>query len=91
MNSWSNKNKMELNLDKTKLMIFNFTKDKQFTINLKTECKYIDVVNETKLLGTVISSDLKWDKNIHSIIVRANARMEILRKLAEYNPKKEDM
>ena len=91
LNSWSKDHKMELNLEKTKIMIFNFTKDKQFTINLKTEGKDIEVVNETKLLGTVISSDLKWDSNVNSIIKRANARMNILRRLTEYKPKQIDM
>ena len=91
LNSWSEDHKMELNLDKTKKIIFNFTKDKKFTINMTSEGKEIEVVNQTKLLGTVISLDLKWDSNVHSIIIKANARMEILRKLSEYKSKKEDM
>ena len=59
---------MELNLDKTKDMIFNFTKENQFTVLLKTDGKEIEVVNEVKLLGTIITSDLKWEKNITAII-----------------------
>ena len=91
LNIWSRNNKMELNLDKTKAMIFNFSKETQFTVILQTEGKFIEVVNEVKLLGTILSSDLKWDKNISAICKRANARMKILSKLSEFRPKIEDM
>ena len=51
----------------------------------------IDVVNETKLLGTIITSDLKWDSNTNNIVKRANARMSLLRQLSKFKPKLEDM
>ena len=91
LNTWSKNHKMEFNLEKTKVMIFNFSKDKQFMVNINVDGKEIEVVSQTKLLETVLSSDLKWDSNISSIVRRANARMNILRKLSEYKPKKEDM
>ena len=53
---------MELNLQKTKMMIFNFTDKHQFTTELSVNNEKIKPVNETKLLGTIISSDLKWEK-----------------------------
>ena len=71
-------------------MLFNFTKKYQFTTNLCLD-KNIEIVNQTKLLGTIISSDLKWDANTHEIVKKAFARMQILHKIAQYKPKKEDM
>ena len=61
--SWTDNKKMVLNAKKSKVMIFNFSKNHEFTTNLKLKHETLEVLNETKLLGTVISSDLKWDKN----------------------------
>ena len=36
-------------------MIFNFTKDKQFTTNIKLKDETVEIVNESKLLGVYIS------------------------------------
>ena len=48
-------------------------------------------MEETKLLGTIITSDLKWDKNTEKIVKRSYARMELLRKLSEFHPPNSDM
>ena len=53
--------------------------------------KKVNVVDNVKLLGTHITSDLKWDQNTHELVRRANARMVLLRRLVQFNPKKEDM
>ena len=44
-------------------MIYNFTKNHQFTIRMIEDHVNIEVVNEIKLLGTWITSDLSWDVN----------------------------
>jgi hypothetical protein len=62
INEWTEKKKMLLNLKKTKSMIFNFTKKHKFTTRLNINDEHIEVVDNIKLLETVISSDLKWDK-----------------------------
>ena len=82
---------MELNLSKTKIMIFNFTKDYQFTTNLKLSGNDIEVVDKCKLLGTIITSDLKWSENTKELVRKANARMRILHKVAQYNAPKDDL
>ena len=68
INMWTESKKMQLNQKKTKCMIFNFTKDKQFTTDLKLKGEEIEIVEETKLLGTIISNDLKWNKNTNFIV-----------------------
>ena len=88
---WSENQQMELNSEKTKIMIFNFSRHLQFTTNMKLLDKDIEVVNQTKLLGTIITSDLKWNANTSELIKRGNARMRILHKIAQFNPPKEDM
>ena len=37
-------------------------------MKLKLNGEVIENVKETKLLGTVITSDLKWDKNTETIV-----------------------
>ena len=69
-------------------MIFNFTRNHQFTTHMKLLDNHIEVVKETKLLGTIITSDLKWNKNTEALIKKANQRMQIIHRIAQYNPKK---
>ena len=55
------------------------------------EGQNLEVVSSTKLLGKIISEDLKWDKNINSIIKKAYARMQLIKKIICFNPPKEDL
>ena len=59
---------MVLNPRKTSAIIFNRSTDKQFAVELTVKGEKIQTVSETKLLGTVITSDLKWDKNTTKLI-----------------------
>ena len=58
---------MLLNKKKTKNMFFNYTNNYQSTTRLELENENIEVLHSTKLLGTIISNDLKWDLNIKQI------------------------
>ena len=91
INQWSEDNLMQLNVEKSKMMIFNFTRNYQFTTNISHNGDDMEIINETKLLGTVITDDLKWHRNTEEIIKRANARMRILHKIAEFSAPTEDM
>ena len=51
----------------------------------------MEIVQESKLLGTIIQNDLKWDSNTAHIVKRANARMVILRKLSEFGAPTSDL
>ena len=78
INVWTESKKMQLNQKKTKSLIFNFTKDKQFTTDLKLKGETVEIVREAKLLGVIITSDLKWEKNTNHIIRNANKMMRML-------------
>ena len=58
----------KLNVDKSKIMIFNFNESMQFSTQLYLEETLLETIAETKLLGTVLTSDLKWDKNTEMIV-----------------------
>ena len=78
---------MKLNVQKTKVMIINFTKNYQFSTRIFLEGQLLEIIEETKLLGCIISSDLKFHKNVK----KAYARMTILHKLYSFNVPIEDL
>ena len=82
---------MLLNEDKTKTMLFNFTNNHQFTTRLTVNNENIQVVESTKLLGTFITNDLKWDLNTNKIIKKANARLQLMHKISEFGALQNDM
>ena len=75
---------MILNQKKTKLMVFNFTENYQFGTRLQLNGDNLEIVDRAKLLGVIITDDLKWEANTESIVKRANMRMELLRKVASF-------
>ena len=87
---WTKNQKMQLNKKKTKVMLFNFSKKHKFTTSLQIDEETIEVVDQAKLLGVFITNDLKWDKNTEYLVKKANTRMELLRKVAEFTASKED-
>ena len=88
---WTEDNMMKLNAKKSNVMIFNFTKNFQFTSRLYMENNLLEVVHETKLLGTLISSDLTWHANTEMLTKKAYKRMMMLHKLHSFNVDDEDM
>ena len=82
---WTISNKMKLNEKKTKLMIFNYTVNFQFTTRLHIEDTLLEIIQETMLLGVMITSNLSWHENTKMLIKRSYARMPILRKLYSFN------
>jgi hypothetical protein len=91
INEWTVNQKMMLNTNKTKTMIFNYTDNFQFMTRLRVENEPIEVIDSTKLLGTIISKDLTWDLNTASLIKKANARMQLLRKVASFSTPTDDL
>ena len=88
---WTDNQKMLINEQKTKTMIINFTENYKFTTRLQLKNKNIDVINSTRLLGTILTDDLLWDLNTQHLVKKANARMQLLRKVASFSPPVEDL
>ena len=89
--SWTDEKKMSLNEDKSKVMIINFTKINQFATRLTINDKVLETVEETKLLGSIISSDLTWHRNTDYLVKKGYQRLEILKKLYSFNIPSEDL
>ena len=87
---WTVDNGSKLNATKSNYIIFNYTEQK-FTTRLMLEDQILESVQETKLLGTIITSDLQWHKNTDMLVKKAFQRMIILNKLKSFNVSMEDM
>ena len=68
ISDWTDDNLMKLNVKKTKCLVVNNSRKYQFTTGLVMKDQVLEIVNEAKLLGTYITSDLKWDKNTDFLI-----------------------
>ena len=89
--SWTQFKQMKLNVKKTKNMIFNFSKDKKFSTDIRIGNESIETVSETKLLGTIITDDLKWNKNTDNIVKETNKRMQLLHKASKFTNNLKDL
>ena len=72
---------MKLNYDKTKLIIFNPCRTKDFMPEIALDGHEIEVVDEIRLLGIILRSDMKWVSNTLNMTNKANKRLWILRRL----------
>ena len=88
---WTRKNKTLLNTKKSNYMIFNFSDNHRFATRMYLEDNILENVGETKLLGTIVSSDLKWTKNTEMLIKKAYQRMQMLHKLKSFNVANKDL
>lgn len=91
ISEWTKNQKMVINERKSKNMIFNFTRNYQFSTRLELDGQILETVQEAKLLGTIVTSDLKWDENTNFIVRKANQRMELLRKISSFGASLDDL
>ena len=62
-------------------MLFNTAKKNAFTPALKINNEALEVVEEMKLLGVKITTDLKWNSNTKFITTKTYARLWMMRRL----------
>ena len=74
-------NEMKLNTKKTKFILFNTCKNIDFIPAINLEGEEVQTVEEIKILGVVISSDLKFSQNTNYIVKKAFKRIWMLRRL----------
>ena len=89
--SYAKQNGMRINLDKTKLMLFNPCISRDFVPEMTVDNTRIELVEQTKLLGVIITSDLKWENNTQYIIQRCNSKMWTIRRLKNLGASADDL
>ena len=88
---YANENEMRLNTGKTKTMLFNTAKNWDFLPEIQVDGSNLEVVEEYKLLGVMITSDLKWDTNTEHITKKAFSRLWMIRRLKNLGLKTESL
>ena len=81
---------MKVNYRKTKLMVFNPGKIRDFLPRFCCNSMELEVVDEIKLLGVVIKNDLSWGANTDYIVQKANRKLWCLRRLKKLGAKTSD-
>ena len=82
---------MKLNESKTKNMIFNFSKAKQFTTNIEVNNTKLEVVDECRILGTVLTKHLTWNRNTAELVKKGLKRLQLLYKDASFTNSRQDL
>ena len=88
IDNWTEENQMKLNEKKTTNMIFNFTNNHQFTTDITLKNVKLETLDQTKLLGIIITKDLKWNENTKHIVKKANKKMRLLHKFSKFTTNK---
>ena len=72
-------------------MVFNFTRNYQFSTRIKLNDSLLETISETRLLGSVLTSDLKWHANSDQLTKKGYQRMSMLRNLYKFDIPQEDL
>ena len=91
ISDWTDSNLMQLNAEKSKYMIVNFTEKYQFSTRLTLNNQLLEEVSEKRLLGVIIRDDLDWYSNTDFIVKKAYKRMLMLHKLYDFNLPTQEM
>ena len=87
IHSYTEDNLMKINVSKTKVMLFNTSRNFDFPpeVVLPGSKTFLDVVDQTRLLGIQLTADLKWYQHSKYICERASAKLWMLRRMKILN------
>ena len=85
------KDKMIINEKKCHIITFNFSANNTPPQNLSLNQNLINSVDNLKLLGVMISKDLKWNENTSLICDKVNRKYYILNRLKNFGFSKEEL
>ena len=88
---YAKQNHMKLNLSKTKLMLFNPCTSRDFMPEMRIEGTRLDLVEQSKLLGVVLTSNLSWSANTEYIVERCMKKMWVMRRLKKLGASSTDL
>ena len=70
-NEYAAENQMRINIKKTKLMVFNPCTSVDFAPEFQLNGNQLDVVQEMRLLGVIVRSDMTWKSNTEHMVLKA--------------------
>ena len=92
LKKYAAENKIKINETKTKIMIFNTATSVDILpkVNMNND-EVLEVVEDMKLLGVMIRSDMKWASNTKNITNKCYKRMWMLRNLKVHGANEEQL
>ena len=78
---YAENNQMKVNKKKSKVMLFNPCTSIDFMPRIELDNTELELVEQMKLLGVVIQSDMKWTANTEYIVKRAYKKLWVIRRL----------
>ena len=82
---------MQINKKKTKVMVFNPCKAWDFMPDLTLDNQELEMVEEMRLLGVVVRSDMTWSSNTKQMLTKAYKRLWSMRRLKGMGATLEDL
>ena len=83
---WLNINKLSLNKEKSKYMIFHVPRKETQTLTLKIDNTNIEQVDEFNFLGLTLDANLTWKKHVNKIANNCSKTTGVLDKLKHVLP-----
>lgn len=77
-------NKLTVNINKTKYMVFNKTSDNKLNINYMGNP--LEEVNNFKYLGVILDKNLSWDSHIKKLLSGLSAICGLFKKISSFVP-----
>ena len=87
----TDKDQMIINGDKCNVITFNFSSNNSPPQDLYLNDNKIEPCGNLKLLGVILSNDLKWSKNTTQICSKGNQRFYFLQKLKQFGLSKAEL
>ena len=84
-------NQMMINFKKTKLMLFNPATSLDFMPEFHLGEYDIELVEEMRVLGLIIRSDLKWSSNTENMVLKGYRRLWMMRRLKQLGANSEEL
>ena len=79
---FASSNKMKINKVKTNLMLFSKSRNFDFPPELYfNDGTKVETIKEQKILGVIISDDLKWKQNTEFLCSKARGKLWVLRRM----------
>ena len=87
---YARENDMKINYKKTKMIVFNPCTSIDFQPEFTLGGHDLEVLEEIRLLGIIVRSDLKWHSNTENLVQKSNKRLWMLRRLSKLGATRED-
>ena len=81
LNIFASERQMLINSDKSSVMKFSKSRTKSFPAEIKVDNEFLEVKQKMKILGIILTSDLRWEANTEHMCKKAYKNMWVLRRM----------